>query len=534
MSLSIKPSVKGGLTPRTRTILFLGGCVLITSAAVWLVSSTLVITRETRLASFLWVAGFGFLFFNVAYQFVLSLCHLLIGKPPVLKESYVHDFPKVALVYPVRNEMHGLLERAGYSFSGNKLPNVDLWILSDSAEGFEMYEREVVEELLKEHPGRVFYRRRKEPVERKQGNIAEFLHAHPEYSLLYICDADGMVPKGALLKLLKKALHPENRDIAIFQAFVKIAHAATWYARLEKIGADLSQRFSFTAFQAVFGRTISFGHHHLARAALLRKIRLPRGLLSHDNWDTVLLDQMGYRVAFCTDVYAFDEAPSNYLEARARSRRWSQGTLQGSPLVWKPGISLASRFLAFYGIYVYWADLVFFLWVILGVLAHSEPVGELIHFEIDSIWFGFCTNSALKGVLFFSLLVVVFHKVTILKTSRDFKAFIYEAVFSMLITLNNFVYAPLDMITIPIRKLQWNPMKKDPFTKINLGSVARELWLGTAFGFYGFYFCSFKTPYFVWQAAPILASLSLSILTVYLTSKTIPEGWEKWTSFKER
>ena len=528
MSLSRKPGIKGGLTPQTRTILFLGGCVLITVAAVRLVLSTLVITRETQLVSFLWVAGFGFLFFNVAYQFILCLCHLLIRKLPVLKEAYVDHFPRVALVYPVRNETHGLFERVGYSFSRNKLPNVDLWILSDSAEGFERYEREVVERLQRQHPGRVFYRRRKEPVERKQGNIAEFLHAHPEYPLLYICDADGMVPKGTLLKLLKKAAHPENRDIAIFQAFVRIAHAATWYARLEKIGADLSQRFSFTAFQAVFGRTISFGHHHLARAALLKKMRLPKGLLSHDNWDTVLLDQMGYRVAFCPDVYAFDEAPSNYLEARARSRRWSQGTLQGSPLVWKPGISLASRFLAFYGIYVYWADLVFFLWVILGVLAHSEPTGQLIHFEIDSIWFGFCTNSVLKWVLFFSLVVVVFHKVTILKTSRDLKAFFYEIVFSVLITLNNFIYAPLDMITIPIRKLQWNPMKKDPFTKINLGSVVRNLWLGTILGIYGFYFCTVKTPYFVWQTAPILASLSLSILTVYLTSKTIPERWRQW------
>ena len=528
MNCSRKPGMKGVLTPRTRTVLFLGGCVLITVAAVRLVVSTLVITQETQLVSFLWVAGFGFLFFNVAYQFVLCLCHLLIRKPPVLKEAYVDHFPRVALVYPVRNETHGLFERVGYSFSRNKLPNVDLWILSDSGEGFERYEREVVEKLQKQHPGRIFYRRRKEPVERKQGNIAEFLYAHPEYPLLYICDADGMVPKGTLLKLLKKALHPENRDIAIFQAFVKIAHAATWYARLEKIGADLSQRFSFTAFQAVFGRTISFGHHHLVRAALLKKIRLPKGLLSHDNWDTVLLDQMGYRVAFCPDVCAFDEAPTNYLEARARSRRWSQGTLQGTPLVLKPGISLASRFLAFYGIYVYWADLVFFLWVILGVLAYSEPVGELIHFEIDSIWFGFYNNSVLTGILLFSFTVVVFHKVTILKTGRDLKAFCYDAVFSMLITLNNFVYAPLDMITIPLRKLQWNPMKKDPFTKINIGSVVRNLWLGTALGFYGFYFCSFKTPYFVWQTAPFLASLSLSILTVYLTTKTIPERWRQW------
>ena len=527
MSVFSKPRINRKLAYGARTVLFLGCCVIITVAAVWLVASTMVITRETRLMSFLWMAGFGFLFFNVAYQFVLSLCHFFIRKQPVLKEAYVEHFPKVALVYPVRNETHGLFERAGYSFSGNKLPNTDLWILSDSSEGFEQYEREVVEKLREQHPGRVFYRRRKAPIERKQGNIAEFLHTHPEYAFLYICDADGMVPKGALLKLLKKALHPDNRDIAIFQAFVKIAHAATWYARLEKIGADLSQRFSFTAFQAIFGRTISFGHHHLARTALLKRIRLPKGLLSHDNWDTVLLDQMGYRVAFCPDVYAFDEAPSNYLEARARSRRWSQGTLQGFPLIWKPSISLASRFLAFHGIFLYWADLVFFLWVILGILVHSEPTGELIFFEIDSIWFGFCTNSVLKWVLFFSFMVAVFHKVTILKTWHDLKALFYEVVFSTLITLNNFIYAPLDMITIPIRKLHWNPMKKDPFTKINFGSVARNLWLGTALGFYGFYFCSFKTPYFVWQAVPILASLSLSIFTVYLTAKTIPERWRK-------
>ena len=80
------------VTPQTRTVLFLGGCVLITVAAVRLVSSTLVITRETQLVSFLWVAGFGFLFFNVAYQFVLCLCHLFIRKPPVLKEAYVSKF----------------------------------------------------------------------------------------------------------------------------------------------------------------------------------------------------------------------------------------------------------------------------------------------------------------------------------------------------------------------------------------------------------------------------------------------------------
>lgn len=514
------------LTPEKRTALFLGCILALTVLITSLVGSTLIITPETLVPSFAWLAGFGFLSFNVAYLFLLSLSQPLI-RMPVLKEAYVRQFPKIAMVYPVRNEQHGMSERIHYSFSGNKLPNTDLWILSDSSEEFIPYENNLVKKLEGLHPGRVFYRRREHPVERKQGNIAEFLHSHPEYAFIYICDADGMVPKGTLLKLVRKAEHPENKDIAIFQCFVRIAHASTWYSRFERIGACFAQRFSFTAFQAIFGETISFGHHHLARTDVLRKVRLPKGLLSHDNWDTVLLRQMGWRVVFCPDVFAYDEAPANYLEARARARRWAQGTLQGWPLMFKPA-GLAARFQAFYGIYLYLADLVFFLWVVLGILAHSELTGELIHFEIDSIWFGQCTNSILKWVLLFSIGVAFFHKVTILKSWRDFKDYLFELVMSTLITLNSFVYAPLDIVSIPLRKLAWKPMMKNPFARLTLTSTALNLWVGTAFGLFGLYFCLEQTPYFVWQATPILASLILSIPLIYLTSQRIPENWKRF------
>ncbi|HOW59110.1 MAG TPA: glycosyltransferase [Candidatus Omnitrophota bacterium] len=514
------------LDPEKRTRIFLGIVLAVTTAATCLVSSTLVITPETRFLSLIWVAGFGFLFFNVAYLFLLSVSQPFI-RPPVLNEAYVQRFPRIAMVYPVRNEPHGMSERIHYSFSGNKLPNTDLWILSDSSEDFVSYEENLTAKLLKLHPDRVFYRRRERPVERKQGNIAEFLHSHPEYEYLYVCDADGMVPKGTLLKLLRKAECPENKDIAIFQCLIRIAHAATWYSRFERIGAYFAQRFSFTAFQAIFGETISFGHHHLARTDALRQIRLPKGLLSHDNWDTVLLRQMGWRVVFCPDVFAYDEAPANYLEARARARRWAQGTLQGWPLIFKK-VGLAARFQAFYGIYLYLSDLVFFVWVILGILAHSEPTGELIHFEIDSIWFGECTNSILKWILLFSIGVVFFHKVTILRTLRDFKDYFYELVMSSLITLNNFLYAPLDILSIPLRKLAWKPMMKDPFAGIDLKSAAASLWSGTVFGLFGLYFCFEQTPYFVWQATPIFLSLILSIPVVYLTAQRIPEKWRNF------
>lgn len=509
------------LDPEKRAALFLGAIFTITCTAVLLLGRELILTKETLFLSLAWLAGFGFLFLNVAYLFVLSISHLFL-KTSLLKEAYIKIFPKIALVYPVRNEKHGLYERINFSLEGNKLPNLDLWILSDSDSAYEAEEQKLVSRLREKYADRVHYRRREVPVERKQGNLKEFLHSHQEYTYIYVADADGMVPKGVILKLLRKAEHSKNLDIVIFQCFIKIAHARTWYAHFERIGTNLAQRFNFIGIQALLERSISFGHHHLARTHLLRNLRLPPNLLSHDNWDTALLDEMGYRVAICPDVCAFDEAPSNYLEARERAARWAQGTLQGWPLIFRKKISLASRFLAAYGIYLYLADIVFFFWVILGMLSHSELTGELIHFEIDSIWHGFYANSVLNGTLLFSMAVVFFHKITILRSWRDLRDALYEILISTLITLNNFIYAPLDALSIPLKKLQWIPMKKDPLAEVSLKRVASKLWIGTVFGLAGIYFCTRYTPYFVWQATLILISLSLSIPAVYLSAERVP------------
>ena len=507
--------------------LFLIVAGVITVAASLLIASTMILTRESLFPSALWLAGFTFLFFNVSYLFLLSIARPFIEEP-IFSECHIEEFPKTALVYPIRNEDHGLYERMDYSLSGNRVPNLNLWILSDSDASYEPAELELVERLKSKYPNRVYYRRRVKPVERKQGNIKEFLTSHPEYQWLYIADADSMVPRGTVLKLLRKAVHPDNQDVAIFQCFIRIAHATSWYARLEKIGAEFGQKLYFTGLQSLFGRLISFGHHHLVRADLLASIRLPEGLLSHDNWDTVLLDQQGYRVVFCPDVFGYDEVPSNYLEARARAGRWAQGTLQGWPLIFKRNISLASRFMAFYGIYLYLGDIIFFLWVLLGLSAHSAWFGELIHFKIDTIWLGLFTNSVLKAVLTFSMGVTFFHKAVIVRSFDDLRKYLYELFISSLITLNNFFYVPLSIVTQPFKKLMWRPMKKDPFEKVGMSQAIKSLWPGTLFAAGLLYFCTHETPYFVWQALPIMGSLLLSIPLVYFTSKAMPEVLRKW------
>ena len=124
--------------------------------------------------------------------------------------------------------------------------------------------------------------------------------------------------------------------------------------------------------------------------------------------------------------------------------------------------------------------------------------------------------------------VVFLHKAVIVKTWEDIRHYLYELVISTLVTLNNFIYSPLAILSIPLKKLHWQPMAKNPFATVNFATAARSLWIGTVFGLVGLYFCTNLTPYFVWQITPILISLIFSIPTVYFTAKSIPAKLRSW------
>ncbi|MBI4972088.1 MAG: glycosyltransferase, partial [Candidatus Omnitrophica bacterium] len=280
----------------------------LTALGVFLVGREMILGKN-EMISWLWLLGFGILFWNVVYLFLMSVFSLFI-KPAILPGKEILKYPRTGLCYFTRNEDTALLyKRIDWSIQGNQIPNLDYWILSDSGSEWESPELEMIRKLQKKYGHRVFYRRRSNPVERKQGNLHDFIVAHPEYDFLYISDADSMVPPDTILKLLAKAEHPENRDIAIFQTLIRTAHAKTYYARFEGIASETGQRLFFKTHQALFASSISFGHHCLIRRKDFEKIKLPQGLLSHDNWDTALLDQLGCRVVFLPEIETYDEAP---------------------------------------------------------------------------------------------------------------------------------------------------------------------------------------------------------------------------------
>jgi len=505
-----------------KTLLFFSSLLSLTVTGTMIVGSGILFGEE-EILPWIWLAGFALLFFNVSYLFVISVFSVLLKKK-VLPEVYVQEFPKTAFCYFIRHEDTDLLyQRMDWSFQGNRIPNLDFWILSDSDSEFEAEELRLVNRLHKKYGNRLHYRRRPVACERKQGNIRDFVDAHPEYAFLYICDADSMVPKGTVLKLLKKALHSANQDIAIFQTFIRTANANTYYAKFEGIASETSQKLYFQTLQSLFGQTVSFGHHCLARRELLQRINPPKNLLSHDNWDTALLDQLGYRVVFVSDVITFDEVPAHYLETRKRESRWMQGTLQGWPLIFMKGLNPGVRFLSFYGIYCFLTQPVFLVWVLAGLLAQSYFWGERLSFGTNAIIFSLFANKVVYAVLVFCLLVVFFHKLVVVKNRADLKRFFYELFFSTLVYSGNFLYVTLDFLTLPLKKLIWRAMKKDPYERLSFPETVKTMFPGTILGIIGLWYIWEGAPYPKYSALPLLLSLALGIPIVFLSAKSISQ-----------
>ena len=180
----------GRLTPvLTHPRFYLGIILLLTFGMSFIMTGMLVFDGETFLYTGFWLLCFAFLTFNLNYMLVASLYHRWLPLP-VLAERPLENFPRTAVIYPVKNESYGLYERIRYSLSSTPELPFDLWLLSDSSdETAAGYEQEVLSKLRKEFgEHKIRYRRRLHPFEKKQGNVMSWAHAHPEYAYFFVCD----------------------------------------------------------------------------------------------------------------------------------------------------------------------------------------------------------------------------------------------------------------------------------------------------------------------------------------------------------
>jgi membrane glycosyltransferase len=484
--------------------------VALTSFFVYLAASS-SLNEDDKIYAILWLTCFGFLTFNIGYVFVASIYGTFI-RPQILKETTVQKIPKTAIIYTVKNESTGLYERIDYSLANNDIGDcVDLCILSDSDESGHPYEEEVIR-LLREKYGynKIKYIPRKVAIEKKYGALRQWAFNYMDYEYIYVNDADSVMGKGNLMKLIRKAEHPDNQGIANFQSRLNGIHAKTYFAKAMADNAEIGQKMYVSTNQAMFGRSMSFGHGCLIRTRCFMQTEVPKGALSHDIWETATLDIKGWRTVFCRDVVAFEEHPSNYLESVKRDRRWMRGNFQGASLILHPKLSFGTRFYIAYGLYVYLAEITFLFWIVLNFWK-AYTSAYFIPLTYDP---------ALAFMLVFVMSVIWGHKYLSVKNSEDARKITMGTIVTTLVCLNGVYHKGLAILLLPFTKGGWNPMGKNPYEKISWKELIIAFWPVTMLGIFLSYFGIRYAPMWALVSAPFLMNFTFSIPLTYLTSLT--------------
>ncbi len=284
------------------------------------------------------------------------------------------DGTSTAIVFPIYNEdvvrvYEGL--RATYESlkKTGQRERFDFFILSDSTDPDKWVEEERRwYELIRELDalGRIYYRRRLNNEGRKSGNVRDFLNAWGRrYRYFMVCDADSVMRGETLVDLVKlMEVHP---TVGLIQTVPALVNAESLFGRI--------QQFANRLYAPIFIAGLNYwaldfgnywGHNAIIRTEPFMQFcdlpqlpgRRPFGgqILSHDFVEAALLLRENWEAWFAYDLEgSYEEAPQTLIENARRERRWCEGNLQHSLVLFAKGLRGVSRLHLILGICGYLA-----------------------------------------------------------------------------------------------------------------------------------------------------------------------------------
>jgi membrane glycosyltransferase len=272
----------------------------------------------------------------------------------------------------------------------------DFFILSDSNQPNQWIREEVAwAELCKQVGGfgKIFYRKRRQPINKKAGNVADFLRRWGKnYRYMVVLDADSIMTGEALVRLV--TLMEANPSAGIIQTAPRIVRGESLYARL--------QAFANRLYSPLFLAGLNYwqqhegnywGHNAIIRVQpFIDHCALPDlpgnepfggRILSHDFVEAALMRKAGWAVWLAHDVDgSYEEGPPTLIESAKRDRRWCQGNLQHTWLLTARGFRPANRFHLLMGVMAYASSP---LWLLFLVLSTLEMVNSTIGRPPDTL-----------------------------------------------------------------------------------------------------------------------------------------------------
>ena len=467
------------------------------------------------------------------------------------------DGVSTAIIFPVYNEdssrvIEGL--RATYESLGRtgQLDRFDFFILSDSTNPDRWVEEErrwseLVCDL--DALGKIYYRRRLFNEERKSGNVRDFLSTWGKrYRYFICCDADSVMRGETLVDLVKlMEVHP---TVGLIQTVPALVNAESLFGRI--------QQFANRLYAPVFIAGLNYwaldfgnywGHNAIIRTEPFMQYcdlpqlpgRKPFGgqILSHDFVEAALMLRENWQVWLAYDLEgSYEEAPQSLIDNAQRERRWCQGNLQHTLVLFAKGLRGVSRMHLILGIFGYVASPLWLAFMLtFNWIYWYQKYTNLSYIPVESFnpylkkWSG--TQQAFL-IFVICMVVIMLPKVlSLIDLARDwprrkqfgglFNAFcgvVGETIFSTL-------HAPLLMLwhtrfvimNIAGISVSWTTQKRSADGTDWLYALQRH-WGHMLIGVVWGWFTWKLDPGLFWWFTPVLAGMVLSVPLSVLTSRS--------------
>ncbi|MBQ2263059.1 MAG: glucans biosynthesis glucosyltransferase MdoH [Loktanella sp.] len=259
----------------------------------------------------------------------------------------------------------------------------DFAILSDTRDDFvAARERLWYLRLLRDRDGqgRIFYRRRAANTGKKAGNVEDFIQSSgAAYEFAIILDADSLIEGDTMVEIARRM--QADPKLGLLQTLPRIILARSRFGRAMQFSTAFNSPVFARGLAMMQGQTGPFwGHNAIIRVrAFAQSCGLPvlagkppfgGHILSHDYVEAALLARAGWTVRLDDDLEgSFEEGPENIVDHAKRDRRWCQGNLQHTRLLFAPGLRGWSRFVFVQGILSYLVSIFWLGFLLASILA---------------------------------------------------------------------------------------------------------------------------------------------------------------------
>jgi membrane glycosyltransferase len=393
--------------------------------------------QAVRFASMTFLQGTMIFFFAVSLGWIAFAAGSVVAGASKRRDTKPTDtpaeLPLTALVMPIYNENPTRIAAALQAMA-EALQRIDahrgfeIVIVSDSTNA-DAWVRETmrVERLraaLRDIMP-VWYRRRRQNIARKSGNLEDFVTRWGgRYQHMIVLDADSLIDAPTLRRLVQ--MMQADPKLGILQTAPQLIGAKTFFGRLQQFAACVYGPVISRGLAAWSGDSGNYwGHNAIIRVAAFAqhcglpklKGRQPFGgyVLSHDFVEAALMRRGGYKVRMATDCGgSWEESPPSLIDIAIRDRRWAQGNLQHMKILGAAGLRFISRMHLGVGIMSYLSSPLWLLMIGIGfaitVQSHLIRLEYFNHdFQLFPTWPRFDVR-LMMALFWFSMVVLLIPK----------------------------------------------------------------------------------------------------------------------------